>query len=247
MKEKLLDLIPRGLYALKAGTEVEDMNFEEILFLRRLSKDIVPLYVKIGGPEARNDMRFLADIQVDCIIAPMIESPYALKNFVTTLREIQKQHNTSTKAGINIETITAYMQLDSILHSEYIQDITHITAARTDLSGSLSLSPDDSRVMEICKEIILQTKRKGIPTSLGGNIHPKIITYLVETIDSDFINTRHMIIKRDYLQNDPVSLLKQHLEFELLLYEYFVRISSPFRRNLHQKRKLTLQNRLLDE
>lgn len=64
-----------GLTALKTGTEVEDMSFEEIRLLRALSDRIVPLFVKIGGPEARNDMRELARAGVDGLIAPMIESP----------------------------------------------------------------------------------------------------------------------------------------------------------------------------
>ena len=46
-----------GIVGVKGGTEVEDMSFEELAILRELSKDIVPMMVKIGGPEARNDIR----------------------------------------------------------------------------------------------------------------------------------------------------------------------------------------------
>ncbi|MDW7976193.1 MAG: aldolase [Leptospiraceae bacterium] len=244
MRKKLIELTSIGLYALKTGTEVEDMNFEEIQFLREISKDIVPLYVKIGGPEARNDIRFLLSIGVDCIIAPMIESPYALKNFIKTIKELQEQHERTCKAGINIETITGYMQLNGILNSEYIKDIHQITAARTDLSGSLELHPDDQRVIEICKEIILNTKKKNITTSLGGAIHPKIISVLVQEIPSDFINTRHLIIKREALLKNSSAILARHLEFELFLYELLSSTKDPIRKKIHQKRYNILKERL---
>ena len=56
MKSKL------GVVRLKGGTEVEDMTFAEIAFMKELSRDIVPVTVKIGGPEARNDMRAMKKI-----------------------------------------------------------------------------------------------------------------------------------------------------------------------------------------
>lgn len=244
-KEKLKQLKDYGLFALKTGTEVEDMNFEEILFLRNISKGIVPLHVKIGGPEARNDMRFLLEIQTDCIIAPMVESPYALKNFIKTLLEIQEQHKIECKAGINIETMTGYMQLDAILNSEFAQKLYQITAARTDLSGSMDLEPDHPRVIEICKEILMACKKKKILTSVGGAIQPTIIRTLLEDLNSDFINTRHMVIKREILKNDPEDILKKHLEFEVYLYEYLSNTKNPIRKMIHKKRYQILKERLL--
>ena len=91
LRERLLQLKEKSaLIAFKTGTEVEDMGFDEIAFLRELSKKILPLHVKIGGAEARNDIRELSSLEVDCLIAPMIESPYALKNYIQTLKDILK-------------------------------------------------------------------------------------------------------------------------------------------------------------
>ncbi len=244
MQETLRELKNYGLVALKTGTEVEDMNFQEIEFLRKISLNIVPLHVKVGGPEARNDIRFFLSIDIDCIIAPMIESPYALKNFVTTLNELKEQHNKQCYAGINIETITAYMQLDAILNSPYIQYITQITAARTDLSGSMELDPDHTRVIEICKEIINSVKKKNIQTSVGGAIHPKIIKTLIVELNSDFINTRHMVIEVKSLKQDPEKILRKHLNSEILLYQYLSNTDDPIRKKIHTHRYKILQKRL---
>ncbi len=244
LQEILKQLTNSGLFALKTGTEVEDMNFDEISFLKEISNDIVPLHVKIGGPEARNDIRFLLSIQVDTIIAPMIESPYALSNFINTLEELEKQHRYKVNAGINIETITGYMQIDAILNSISAKRLHKITAARTDLSGSLGVEPDHPRVIEICKEIINYCKRKNIYSSLGGSIQPSVIEYLISEIASDFINTRHMVIYRKTLQKNPVQILIQNLTFEVELYEYLSHTKDIIRSQIHKKRYETLINRI---
>lgn len=244
LQNYLKELKDYGLFALKTGTEVEDMNFEEILFLREISKGIVPLNVKIGGAEARNDIRFLLSIDTDCIIAPMIESPYALTNFIKTLEELKIQHQKDAKAGINIETITGYMQLNAILNNPYADHLSQITAARTDFSNSMSLDPDHPRVIELCREIILNCKKKGIATSLGGSIHLGIIRVLCKEIPSDYINTRHLVIKREILSTDPEKILKKHLEFELLLYEYLSNSTNSIRSKIHKERYNILKKRL---
>lgn len=244
LQNLLIELKELGLYALKTGTEVEDMNFEEIQFLKEISLGIVPLNVKIGGPEARNDIRFLLSIKADCIIAPMIESPYALENFIKTFQELKEQHNQEAKAGINIETITGYMQLDAILNHSSAIYLSQITAARTDLSNSIGLRPDHCKVIEMCKEIIYHSKRKGILTSIGGTIHPGIVNLLIQEIPSDFINTRHMVIRREILAQNPQEILRKHLEFEVTLYEFLSNSKNPLRSKIHFSRYNILKKRL---
>jgi hypothetical protein len=141
--------------------------------------------------------------------------------------------------------MTGYMQLDAILNSEFAQKLYQITAARTDLSGSMDLEPDHPRVIEICKEILMACKKKKILTSVGGAIQPTIIRTLLEDLNSDFINTRHMVIKREILKNDPEDILKKHLEFEVYLYEYLSNTKNPIRKMIHKKRYQILKERLL--
>ena len=47
-----------NLIAIKGGTEIEAMSFDELEVMREISLDILPMIVKIGGPEARNDINF---------------------------------------------------------------------------------------------------------------------------------------------------------------------------------------------
>lgn len=214
-----------GLVALKTGTEVEDMSFAEISMLRRITAGLLPLHVKIGGPEARNDIRNLLHIQVDGIIAPMIESAYALKNFVGTLKELCSEDQYSKlEKGINLETVTAFQNMDSILTSPARKELNQVTAARTDLSGSMERSPDDAEVLEACALIVARCQEYELRTSVGGAIHPGIIETLVNRIAPDTINTRHMVISRSALREDATGHLLAALEFELELYRYLATI-----------------------
>ncbi|HMV35834.1 MAG TPA: hypothetical protein PKD60_08080, partial [Turneriella sp.] len=59
-----------GVIALKTGTEVEDMDGAEIAVMRQISAAAgLPLVVKIGGPEARRDMRECLALGVDVLLA----------------------------------------------------------------------------------------------------------------------------------------------------------------------------------
>ena len=234
-----------GLCALKSGTEVEDMSFEEIAFLRHLSLGIVPLYVKISGPEARNDIRELSRLHVDGLIAPMIESAYALQKFIESLRDLLEAaaYHKLVK-GINIETVTALQNLEDILNAPAAREIDQITAARSDLSASMAeaeagsesgnLAASDGRVIANCAHITAQAQERGIAVSVGGQLEPAIATHLIATVGSNFLNSRHMVLdvmqfkfrhsNKTAANKEEVSTfiseaITENLHFECLLYQ----------------------------
>ena len=61
------------------------------------------LNVKIGGCEARNDIFFCSNLKVDSIVAPMVESSYALKKFIQV---VPKEY--LGNLFINLESKTAF-------------------------------------------------------------------------------------------------------------------------------------------
>ncbi|MBW7857221.1 MAG: aldolase [Leptonema sp. (in: Bacteria)] len=246
LRNRLLNLcLHHGLRSMKTGTEVEDMSFSEIELLRTISSGILPLYVKIGGPEARNDIRTLIQLGVDGIIAPMIESPYSLRNFMIAFNEIKDEFPESqVEAGINIETITGYNQMHNIINQPLAQGLKQVTAARTDLSGSMELNPDDQQVLSLCTDIVIACSSKGWVTSVGGAIHPGIIETLIEQIPSDRVNTRHMVISCQDIVNEPRQSLIENLKFEIHLYRALSEDLSNEKRQQHKKRAITLEERL---
>ncbi|MBI3395554.1 MAG: aldolase, partial [Spirochaetia bacterium] len=207
-------------------------------------RDIVPIYVKIGGPEARNDIRELGAIQVDGIIAPMIESAYALRNFISTLRDLLGPTTYErVEKGINLETITAFQNMNSILGAPEAKELVQVTAARSDLSGSMDLSPDDERVLEICSVIIARCREYDLRTSVGGGIHPGITMRIIDEISPDTINTRHMVMRSSVLRKDPEAIAAKHLYFEVDLYRYLSTMPSV-RQRAYAERARIIEMRL---
>ncbi len=211
MKEK------HGMIALKLGTEVEDCSFEYIDYLNKLTRGIMPVVVKIGGPDARNDMRKMLEIGVSGIIAPMVESYYGLKDYIEALKEIatEGQFKFLLKA-INIETVYGYQRLDQILASPEAKELQQITVGRGDLSKSVGKTVDDAEVMRMTKEITKKAQAAGLVVSVGGGITPQNARRISEEIKPDKINTRHIVISLDHCP-DPGEAIRKGLELEAAL------------------------------
>jgi hypothetical protein len=206
--------------ALKGGTETEDMDYEEIKIFSLIAKDIVPLIIKIGGPEARTDIRFCKSNGIDGISAPMIESEYALKNFILTLKSlIQTANYEKLYKSINLETITGYRNILEILDSEFFQELDNVTAARSDLSASMNLNPDDPEVMRVTTQIIKMAKERGKKTSVGGTITKANFFKIAETVKPDQINSRHIMVDvKGVLEKKILDIAEIMLSFEMDLY-----------------------------
>lgn len=227
-----------GFCGLKGGTETEDMDHDELKFLHLLGKDIVPVGVKIGGPEARTDIRACIEIGIDGISAPMIESEYALRNFISTLKSLTPPSvYNKIRKSINLETITGYRNLLEIADSPAFLEIQSVTAARSDLSASMNLKPDDAEVMRVTKQIVKICKERGKRTSVGGTITNKNFFTICEEIEPDQINSRHIavdlkIIKENNLNDVPSAMLN----FEIELYNWLA--------YLKPQRSIYYQNRI---
>ncbi len=219
---------------IKGGTEVEDLTFKEILFLRKITKNTFPLTVKIGGPEARNDIRFLLENGIDTVLGPMIESEYGLKNYISSVKDLETYYNKKIEKAINVETITTYGNLNKIYNSIYFDDVMSVTVGRSDLSGSMGKSVDDPEVIKITKDIIDRAKKLNKKTSVGGKIRTDNIDLVTKQIGPDLINTRHIVF--DLSQGKELKKpLIESLLFEIDLYQAFKKIC-PIKKEIYEYR-----------
>lgn len=213
------------IIAIKTGTETEDMGEQEIALLQKIFHNLLPVYVKIGGPEARNDMRICQRIGVAGISAPMIESEYAFKNFITSLKNVVSPiYYKNIRKAINLETITGYRNLLEILDNAFTSELDQITAARSDLSSSMNLNPDDKEVTRITRNIVSLAKSKNIKTGVGGTITKMNFDMIREEIQPDFINSRHIMV--DVSKMGKISgeeMAESMLSMEMELYEIFAK------------------------
>lgn len=232
------------IVGLKGGTETEDMDAEEIRVLHLVAKDLVPVTVKIGGPEARTDIRMLAKEEIEGISAPMIESAYALKNFISTLKSmLPPVAYRKVFKSINLETVTGYKNLLEIADSKSFEELDQITAARSDLSASMGLIPDDEEVMKVTKTIVSICKDRGKKTSVGGTITKQNFRKIAEEIGPDKINSRHVCVDAKKSANKSEEVAEAMLLFEIELYDLLA-ILKPDKAFAYKNRMETNRERI---
>lgn len=232
------------LASLKSGTEIEDMSFTEIAFLKKVSHGIVPLVIKTSGPEARQDIRNCMSLNVDVILAPMVESVYSLQNFVSTIKEIQEEMQVAKpNLAINLETAHAYDVFDDMIESSAFESLSQITVGRGDLSKSMHLGVDDEEVIQMTNSIVKRVNRLGYVSSVGGGLNLKTIGQISQQIHTARFNSRHVGIVNNYdFRSRPIQTLYAMLQFENELYMALAK-QFPQRKVFYQKRMDTIAER----
>ena len=239
IQQELLDFKKKGLlFAFKTGTEIEEMNFSEIKILKEMVSNILPVFVKIGGAEARNDIKEMLACEVHTIMAPMVESSYALSNFVDTVRE----YSEDVHLGMNIETSQGFSNLDDIISSKSFQEISHVTIGRTDLAKSLGLNMEHSKVFGVIKHIIRKLSSCKCSISIGGSLTQKNISSLL-SLGTPYINSRHFLIHCDHALKESSSSINSILLLEKKIYS-FLEKKNPDNRKFYKKRIAVLESRL---
>ena len=74
-----------GAVAIKQSLEDEGAGFKDLALMRKITKIGLKLNVKIEAVRQKNDIHFCNFIKVDTIVAPMVESDYALRKFIQTI------------------------------------------------------------------------------------------------------------------------------------------------------------------
>lgn len=207
-----------GACCLKLSTEDAAMTIEQIQFWADLS--ILPSVVKIGGPNARNDIKQLVPLNIEGLIAPMVESPYGLENFIAAVRDFTTpmQFERLNK-HINIETVTAIKQLDDILSIPEAQFLDEITIGCSDLSSSLKKLRIDRSVLNRVARAVKKIQSKKIPVSVGGGIQPESIDGFLDKVKPDKFNTR--VVTFNVVPGQKYNLaVEAALRFEILMLEH---------------------------
>jgi len=222
-KEELKKILSKGAVGIKQSFEDEGILFDDVVKMKRICSSVNAfLNVKIGGCEAISDINNCLLLDVDGIVAPMIESEFALQKFVEAIIlniNIDKRKN--IKFYINIESKTAYENLDKILSSPSSKLLTGIVVGRSDLTKSFGYGKQNANSPEICEvvvDILKQSKDYGFRTLMGGNIGSSSINFIEDLHKRKLLNnieTRNVIMDLDKVKiNDLDDLIKNALFFE---------------------------------
>ena len=174
-----------GVFEIKAEFEAEGSRMEEMMRLKDVTSYVgLPIVLKIGGVEAVTDVYNALSIGVKGIIAPMVETPFALSKFLALIKNMIAEDNAKDIEFVfNLETITAYKNIDLMFKLPDIFRLSGITVGRVDLVGSMGLSRDDINVSDdvfnICRETLVKAKRIGLKTGMGGGISTKAISPII--------------------------------------------------------------------
>jgi hypothetical protein len=223
----LSDLSEKSLLAIKISFEDEGLDFIDALFMKTYC-DInkIKLCLKLGGAEAIRDIKDANKLNAQKIIAPMIESDFALEKYIKSAEIFY--HVPDGEIGINIESVSGYNNLNRILSSKYCEKLDSITIGRGDLVESLSLnrnngSVDSGQILEICQAILSGARKCNLHTYIGGAMTKNSEHFCLSLINDnllDYFETRNTIFSKDALKYYSFSDLieaSKTLEYSFLL------------------------------
>src|SRR3990167_9351793 len=121
LEEKMVILLEdlrvnHNVCGVKAEFEAEGTRMDEAMRLKDVvSKAGLGLNIKIGGCEAIKDMLDAISLGAERIIAPMIETPYALQKFIRAARMIYGDRLENIELLVNVETVTTWQNFSAML------------------------------------------------------------------------------------------------------------------------------------
>lgn len=210
-----------NIFGIKAEFEAEGSSYRDLNRLSKICLPLdVPLYLKIGGPEAVRDIKDALELGVEGIIAPMIESKFAAKKFIDAYKKIYQDAPINT--SLNIETKTGIENIKEIV--EYAAgSINNITIGRSDLSGSYfedGLTNDSDFILNSIERIAPLVHGNDMTLTVGGKVTQKTI----DAINENFPNLKQLITKLEtrkvmFFTNDLINQkgsVTEALKFEEL-------------------------------
>lgn len=213
-----------GAVFIKAEFEAEGSRKDELIMLHDIIKNIggLGLIIKIGGCEAVHDLDQCKLMSADGVMAPMIETPFAMKKFKNAFSKVYGD-NSNVERIINAETKTCLKNFDDILE-EGKNFLTGVTVGRSDLSASMGIERaniESEAVFNATKEFAEKAKSENLITNFGGNIGIESVPFIVKMCPYiDRFETRKVVIAK----NDNAEFLKKAivsaLKFELLYLQF---------------------------
>jgi hypothetical protein len=223
---KMLDLLKRGrdehgVVAVKAEFEAEGTRPDELLRLLELARRAdLKVALKIGGCEAVSDLLASRLYGIDYIIAPMVETPYALSKFIEAKDKVYGGGDHGTQFLFNLETETTLRNLDSMVEIARDQ-VDGIVFGRVDFTLSRGMGRgaiNERSITDAVLRVAMASAEARLELVVGGAVSTEAISALreIQRIRLDRFETRKVIFAGEAVQSPSiVAGIRNAVEFEL--------------------------------
>lgn len=214
-----------GAVAVKAEFEAEGTRIDELLRLIDIARKAdMKIGLKIGGCEAIRDLIESKQLGVEYIIAPMVETPYALSKFIDAKNKIYDEiEQKNTEFLFNLETITAFNHIEEMAKIASAKGgLDGLVFGRVDFSGSMGWSRDEintNAVTDYCVKASQVCLDNNIDMVVGGAVSVDALSMLHRIYATNLtrFETRKVIFNSSAIDNNNIATgLLEAVKFELL-------------------------------
>lgn len=228
-ERKLVSLLHRikergHLVSVKAEFEAEGTRVDELLRLLDVIRCAeTSLTLKIGGCEALKDLFEARQFGASYIVAPMIESPYALSKYSQIINKVYREDEQDDVSFLfNLETITAFEKWQEI-RSEALKlsNIDGVVFGRSDFSGSLGIKGgvNERRVVDAAVSVASSLVDTDLEFVVGGAVSVSSFPELTEIAACKLsrFETRKIVFPAVSLRSETLQeSLLDAVHFEIL-------------------------------
>ncbi|CAA9523428.1 MAG: FIG00827595: hypothetical protein [uncultured Sphingomonadaceae bacterium] len=226
-ERKMLELLKKGrdqhgVVAVKAEFEAEGTRPDEFHRLLELAQRAdLKVALKIGGCEAVSDLFATKVYGVDYVIAPMVETRYALSKFIDAKNKTHGPDEERTEFLFNLETETTLRNLDDMLPLAK-EGVDGIVFGRVDFTLSRGMprgAINDRSITDAVLTVARACADAGLELVVGGSVSPDAIDPLkeVQAIRLDRFETRKVIFEGDAVTRGSIrDGIANAVDFELL-------------------------------
>lgn len=228
-EKEMLALLKRGkaehqIVAIKAEFEAEGTRVDELLRLLEITRRAdLKVAIKIGGCEAMRDLIECRNYGVDYIIAPMVETPYALSKFIAAKDKFwPRDEQDDVSFLFNLETRGTFDQLDAMVDVAR-EGRVGMVFGRVDFAGSMGRARDFVNSADMQDYVVKAgraARENGLELVVGGGVSPDSIPLLSAAREErlDRYETRKVIFDAGVLANPDSAAagMEIAIAFELL-------------------------------